>query len=80
MISTERENGYYVTTLYELEQQALKQKDLVDVFRSRSIVSEVANGKRQLNNQHIRKSGARFGVSLEVLFWPLNLIVTTNWF
>ena len=51
-----------------MEQQGLKQKDLVDVFGTRSIVSEVVNGKRELNKEHIRKLSARFGVSPEVFF------------
>ena len=51
-----------------MEQQGLKQKDLVDVFGARSIVSEVVNGKRELNKEHIRKLSERFGVSPEVFF------------
>jgi len=44
----------------------LKQKDLVDVFGTPSIVSEVVNGKRKLNAEHIRKLCRRFRVSPEV--------------
>jgi HTH-type transcriptional regulator / antitoxin HigA len=33
-----------------MEQHGLLQKDLVDVFGARSIVSEVLSGKRELNN------------------------------
>ena len=51
-----------------MEQHRLKQKDLVDVFGTRSIVSEVINGKRELNKEHIRKLSERFGVSPEVFF------------
>ncbi len=46
----------------------LKQKDLLDVFRTPSIASEVLSGKRQLNTDHIRKLSRRFGVSPEVFF------------
>ncbi len=46
----------------------LKQKDLLDVFGTPSIVSEVLNGKRKLNAEHIRKLSRRFHVSPEVFF------------
>ena len=46
----------------------LKQKDLLDVFRTPSIASEVLNGKRRLNTDHIRKLSRRFRVSPEVFF------------
>jgi HTH-type transcriptional regulator / antitoxin HigA len=44
----------------------LKQKDLLDVFGTPSIVSEVLHGKRQLTTEHIRRLGRRFHVSPEV--------------
>jgi HTH-type transcriptional regulator / antitoxin HigA len=46
----------------------LKQKDLVDVFATPSIVSEVLRGKRQLTTEHIRRLSQRFHVSPEVFF------------
>lgn len=46
----------------------LKQKDLVDVFGTPSIVSEILSGKRQLTTEHIRRLSRRFHVSPEVLF------------
>lgn len=51
-----------------MEQHGLKQKDLVDVFGSASIVSEVLNGKRELNKEHIRRLSERFHVSPELFF------------
>jgi len=51
-----------------MDQHGLKQKDLVDVFGSASIVSEVLRGKRELNKEHIRRLSARFHVSPEVFF------------
>ncbi len=45
----------------------LKQKDLVDIFGTPSIVSEVLHGKRQLTTEHIRRLSRRFHVSPEVL-------------
>jgi HTH-type transcriptional regulator / antitoxin HigA len=44
----------------------LKQKDLVDIFGTPSIVSEVLNGKRQLTTEHIRRLRERFHVSPEL--------------
>jgi HTH-type transcriptional regulator/antitoxin HigA len=46
----------------------LKQKDLLDIFGTPSIVSEVLNGKRRLTAEHIRKLAARFHVSPEMFF------------
>jgi HTH-type transcriptional regulator/antitoxin HigA len=49
-----------------MEANGLKQKDLLDVFRTPSIVSEVLNGKRKLTTQHIRRLSQRFKVSPEL--------------
>jgi HTH-type transcriptional regulator / antitoxin HigA len=46
----------------------LKQKDLVDVFGTPSIASEILSGKRKLNAEHIRRLSRRFKVSPEVFF------------
>jgi HTH-type transcriptional regulator/antitoxin HigA len=46
----------------------LRQKDLVDVFGSESIVSEVLNGKRELNKEHIGRLSKRFHVSPALFF------------
>lgn len=46
----------------------LRQKDLVDVFGTESVVSEVLNGKRELNKDHIKRLSARFSVSPELFF------------
>jgi len=51
-----------------MEQHGLKQKDLADVFGTRSIVSEVLSGKRKLNREHIERLSERFHVSPEVFF------------
>jgi HTH-type transcriptional regulator / antitoxin HigA len=51
-----------------MEQHGLKQKDLADVFGTPSIVSEVMNGKRELNKEQIRRLSERFRVSPEVFF------------
>ena len=46
----------------------LRQKDLVDVFGTESIVSEVLIGKRELNKEHIKRLSERFRVSPAVFF------------
>ncbi len=46
----------------------LRQKDLVDVFGTESIVSEVLNRKRELNKEHIKRLSERFRVSPAVFF------------
>lgn len=51
-----------------MEEHGLKQKDLVDVFGTPSIVSEVLNGKRDLNKDHIARLSKRFHVSPELFF------------
>jgi HTH-type transcriptional regulator / antitoxin HigA len=51
-----------------MEENHLRQKDLVDVFLTESIVSDVLNGKRDLTKDHIRKLSARFGVSPALFF------------
>ncbi len=48
-----------------MEAQGLKQKDLLGVFASPSIVSEVLSGKRGLTVEHIKKLSKRFHVSPE---------------
>jgi HTH-type transcriptional regulator/antitoxin HigA len=51
-----------------MDQHDLKQKDLVDVFGTPSVVSEILNGKRELNKGHIERLSERFGVSPELFF------------
>jgi HTH-type transcriptional regulator/antitoxin HigA len=51
-----------------MEANGLKQKDLVDLFGTPSIVSEVLNGKRGLTIEHIKKLSRRFHISPEVFF------------
>jgi HTH-type transcriptional regulator/antitoxin HigA len=46
----------------------LKQQDLLDVFGTPSIISEVLHGKRQLTTEHIRRLSRLFHVSPEVFF------------
>ena len=51
-----------------MEAHNLRQKDLLDVFGTESIVSEVLHGKRELTKQHIRRLSKKFNVSPAVFF------------
>jgi len=51
-----------------MEAHNLRQKDLLDVFGTESIVSDVLRGKRELTKQHIRRLSERFHVSPAVFF------------
>ena len=46
----------------------LRQKDLVPIFGTESIVSEVLHKKRELNKAHIEKLSKRFDISPAVFF------------
>lgn len=52
----------------------LKQKDLVPIFKTESIVSDVLKGKRKLTVEHIQKLAEFFKLSAAVFFPenPLN--------
>lgn len=51
-----------------MEANDLRQKDLVSVFGTESIVSEVLRKKRDLNKTHIERLSKRFGVSPAAFF------------
>ena len=51
-----------------MESSGLTQKDLVGVFGTESIVSDVLNGKRELTKDHIKRLSARFGISPAAFF------------
>jgi HTH-type transcriptional regulator / antitoxin HigA len=51
-----------------IEEQELKQKDLVPVFRTESIISDVLHGRRQLTTRHIQELAEFFNVSPAVFF------------
>ncbi len=51
-----------------MEAHNLRQKDLVPIFGSESIVSEVLHKKRALNKSHIARLSKRFHVSPAVFF------------
>jgi len=51
-----------------MDQHGLLQKDLADVFGTPSIVSEVLSGKREINQDHIKRLSRRLHVSPELFF------------
>jgi len=51
--------------LFLMEQRDLKQKDLIDVFGSKGIASEVVNGQRSISKNHAKKLAEKFNVSVE---------------
>ncbi len=51
-----------------MESNGLRQVDLVNVFGTASVVSEVLKGKRPLSKSHIEKLSQRFHVSPELFF------------
>jgi HTH-type transcriptional regulator / antitoxin HigA len=51
-----------------MEANGLRQKDLVPIFGSESIVSEILHKKRDLNKAHIEKLSKRFHLSPAVFF------------
>jgi mRNA-degrading endonuclease HigB of HigAB toxin-antitoxin module len=55
-----------------METNGLRQLDMIDVFGSAGIVSEVLSGKRGLSKKHIARLSQRFHVSPELFFPPHN--------
>jgi len=51
-----------------MEANELRQKDMVPIFGSESIVSEVLHKKRALSKTHIEKLSKQFKVSPAVFF------------
>jgi HTH-type transcriptional regulator/antitoxin HigA len=51
--------------LYLMEQNELRPVDLVDVFGSRAVVSQVLSGKREISKAHARRLAERFRLSVE---------------
>jgi len=48
-----------------MEQNGLRPVELVDVFGSRAVASQVLSGKREISKAHARRLAARFHVSVE---------------
>lgn len=54
------------TIRFLMAENNLKQRDLVDIFSSQGIVSEVLRGKREINKRHAKLLAERFKVSAEL--------------
>jgi HTH-type transcriptional regulator/antitoxin HigA len=46
---------------------SLRKNDLLDIFKHKTLISEILNRKRPLSVEHIRALARRFQVSAEVL-------------
>jgi HTH-type transcriptional regulator / antitoxin HigA len=51
-----------------MDAHGLRQSDMLDVFGTKSVASEVLSGKRELSKTHIQRLSRRFHVSPEVFF------------
>jgi len=51
-----------------MDANGLRQKNLVPIFGSESIVSEVLHKKRDINKTHIEKLSTRFHISPAAFF------------
>ena len=51
-----------------IQERQLLQKDLVSIFKTESIVSDILNGKRQLTVRHIQELAQFFNLSPAVFF------------
>lgn len=51
-----------------ITERQLRQKDLVPIFKTESIVSDILNGKRQLTLRHIQELAQFFNLSPAVFF------------
>ena len=57
----------YLTLQRLMEARGVRQKDLLPIFGSDGIASEVCNGKRGISKTHAKKLAAYFGVPLDLL-------------
>lgn len=53
-----------------LQEQGLRQKDLVPIFKTESIVSDVLNGKRRMTVEHLVKMSDFFHLPIEAFIEP----------
>ncbi len=58
----------FKVVLHLMDQRGLRQADMLPVFGSRSIASEVLSGKREPSKNHIRKLADFFHLSPAVFF------------
>jgi HTH-type transcriptional regulator/antitoxin HigA len=48
-----------------MDQNSLRPVDMVEVFGSRAVASQVLNGKREISKAHARRLSERFRISVE---------------
>ena len=48
-----------------MEQRSLRPIDMVDVFGSRAVASQVLNGNREISKTHARRLSEKFRISVE---------------
>lgn len=58
-----------------MEDRGLHQRDLVGVFGSKSVVSEVLNGHRNFSLTHLKKLSRFFGLPVDAFIGPLETTV-----
>ena len=63
---------------FRMEQESLKQKDLVAIIGSKSRVSEVLNKKRKLTIEMIRNLHKQLKIPVESLFLDYKIDTTSN--
>lgn len=51
-----------------MDAHGLKQANMLEIFGTKSVASEVLSGKRELSKAHIQRLASRFHVSPEVFF------------
>lgn len=63
---------------FRMEQQGLRQRDLIGIIGSRSKVSEVLGRKVPLNLSMIRRIHEKLGIAADVLIQPYDLVNQQN--
>lgn len=61
-----------------LQERGMRQKDLISIFKTESILSEILNGKRQLTSRHIQELADFFNLSPAV-FFPRHQVKQPLW-
>ncbi len=60
--------------LFRMEQEGLKQKDLVPMLGDKSIVSKILNGQRKLTTEMIKNLHEQLKIPFESLFGKLKYV------
>jgi HTH-type transcriptional regulator/antitoxin HigA len=56
----------YRVVLHLMEHKGLRQADMLPIFGSRSVASDVLNGRRELSKNHIRRLAEFFNLSADL--------------